>query len=391
MKYSLGISSLLCLFLIACSTKSSKTPSEMAAFDYLNNPSTTASDESASSANNTAATSSPTKNESNKVAKSDSVKRSAAEELEVKLKDNSTGKELTPAEKAQSKEKRQEISQAINETESDIQKIVSKDVVAAKSKNPVVVKTENAPAETKSAADMAKVSNEIDSAITEMNEKVEGKIATDNSGEDSVQPPLYPFLAGQSESTTVKTPAIDKTEEARLRAEAVLSGKQVKSESTNLGERKVGAVPAEKALGWLKNGNKRFVSGKLRADGQSAKDRLRTAQGQAPHAAVITCSDSRMIPELIFDQKLGEIYSVRVVDLSVALNVQASLDFAINSLGTNLVVLLGSETCGNEQKIEFLYNQLLEKSAILRNAAMNDQVRVVRGFYDLKSGTVNFK
>ena len=82
---------------------------DLAAFDYLNNPSTTASDESASTANNAAATSSPTKSESNNLAKSDSVKRSTAEELEVKLKDNSTGKELTPAEKAQSKEKRQSL------------------------------------------------------------------------------------------------------------------------------------------------------------------------------------------------------------------------------------------------------------------------------------------
>jgi hypothetical protein len=151
-----------------------------------------------------------------------------------------------------------------------------------------------------------------------MSEKVEEKVAKEKTSITKETPTKVDKIL----------PAIDKTEEARLQAEAALKGLAPKNVKTNnLGDRKVGSVPAEKALGWLKNGNKRFVTGKLRSDGQSAKDRLRTAHEQAPHAAIITCSDSRMIPELIFDQKLGEIYSVRVVDLSVALNVQARLDF----------------------------------------------------------------
>lgn len=350
MKYSLGICSILTLFLVACATQPSKNSQTDATLAEIKNtypevatsePESTQTSEQKKSSIDTTFNRYPTD----------------SDDLQVKLKNSANGQDVVATENIESKAKREEISQAISATEDDIKKIVSKDSSVEKTKS---VKTET-PKEKSAEQEITAVSNEIDSAITEMSEKVEASVK------------------------------VDKTEEARLRAEAALKGLNPKAETSKFGNRKVGSVPAEKALGWLKNGNKRFITGKLRSDGQSAKDRLRTAHEQAPHAAIITCSDSRMIPELIFDQKLGEIYSVRVVDLSVALNVQASLDFAINSLGTNLVVLLGSESCGNEQKLEFLYNQLLEKSAILQQAVMNGQIRVVRGFYNLSSGQVDFK
>ncbi len=372
MKYSLGICSLLTLFLVACASQPPKKAN--AEFSVSGSESTESVGTSPVEIN-----SAEIKEVTSQHSDSD---RHQTEDLQVKLKDSSTGKHVIFNDNPESKAKREEISQAITATENDIKKIVAKADPKSKKPTPTVAKVDDKKSEKSPEQDIAAVTNEIDSAITEMSEKVEEKVAKEKTSITKETPTKVDKIL----------PAIDKTEEARLQAEAALKGLAPKNVKTNnLGDRKVGSVPAEKALGWLKNGNKRFVTGKLRSDGQSAKDRLRTAHEQAPHAAIITCSDSRMIPELIFDQKLGEIYSVRVVDLSVALNVQASLDFAINSLGTNLVVLLGSESCGNEQKLEFLYNQLLEKSAILQQAVMNGQIRVVRGFYNLSSGQVEFK
>lgn len=285
------------------------------------------------------------------------LRSEASTDMTVSLRKNESPSEAVVVNNEVSTEKRAEISKAINETENDLKKIVSK--------------------ETPAKENISAVSNEIDSALNDMDKKAD----------EAALKPAAP--SAKSVLVEVKTDTAQ-TENARTQAELALAGKAT-SQEPQLADRVLGTVPAEKALGWLKNGNRRFYSGKLRADGQSKKDRERTAKGQTPHAAIITCSDSRMVPELIFDQKLGEIYSIRVVDLSVALNVQASLDYAINSLGTNLVVLLGSETCGTPEKLEFLYNQLLEKSAILRQAAVNDQIRVVRGMYNLNSGIVEFK
>ncbi|HPI40040.1 MAG TPA: carbonic anhydrase [Pseudobdellovibrionaceae bacterium] len=105
-------------------------------------------------------------------------------------------------------------------------------------------------------------------------------------------------------------------------------------------------VAAEKSLGWLKNGNTRFVKGRLRADGQSPKDRTRLVSGQKPHAIVLSCSDSRVPAEIVFDQKLGEIFSVRTAGESLDSSAIASIEYAIEHLGSRLIVVLGHTYCG---------------------------------------------
>ena len=107
--------------------------------------------------------------------------------------------------------------------------------------------------------------------------------------------------------------------------------------------RKPGPVSADKALGWLKNGNTRFVKGNFRRDGASAKDRKRIANETTPHAIILADSDSRIPPEVVFDQKLGEVYVVRVAGLSLNENVIGSIEYAMEYLGTNLIVVLGEE------------------------------------------------
>ncbi|MCX7977676.1 MAG: carbonic anhydrase [Bdellovibrionaceae bacterium] len=110
--------------------------------------------------------------------------------------------------------------------------------------------------------------------------------------------------------------------------------------------RQIGPVPADQAWGWLKNGNIRFVRGRLRADGQSSKDVQRLASGQKPHSAILSCSDSRVPPEIIFDQKLGEIFVVRLAGPGLDPSVIASLEHAVWHLGVNQIVVLGHTHCG---------------------------------------------
>ncbi|PWU17177.1 MAG: hypothetical protein C5B49_09355 [Bdellovibrio sp.] len=105
-------------------------------------------------------------------------------------------------------------------------------------------------------------------------------------------------------------------------------------------------VDPETALTWLKHGNRRFVKGWLRKDGQSQKDIERVAGGQKPHSVVLSCIDSRVPPELVFDQKLGEIVTVRSAGEALSAPTIASIEYAIAHLGTRLLVIMGHTNCG---------------------------------------------
>ncbi len=105
-------------------------------------------------------------------------------------------------------------------------------------------------------------------------------------------------------------------------------------------------VPPEQSLTWLKNGNTRYVKGFLRSDGLKSKDRMALVGGQQPHAIVVSCSDSRVPPELLFDQKLGEIFVVRTAGQILDLNSLGSIEYAVLHLGSRLIVVMGHESCG---------------------------------------------
>lgn len=117
-----------------------------------------------------------------------------------------------------------------------------------------------------------------------------------------------------------------------------------KPSSSHSGE--ASGVPAEKALGWLKNGNKRFISGRLRKDGQSAKDIQKLSKGQHPHSIIFSCSDSRVPPEIVFDQKLGEVFVIRDAGEVPETASIASMEYAVEHLGARLLVVMGHTQCG---------------------------------------------
>lgn len=116
--------------------------------------------------------------------------------------------------------------------------------------------------------------------------------------------------------------------------------------SPPVSHREIGPVSADKALNWLKNGNTRYVKGFLRNDGQKKTDRDRLSQGQHPHTIVLSCSDSRVPPEIVFDQKLGEIFVIRNAGNNSDATTTASIEYALEHLGANLIVVMGHESCG---------------------------------------------
>jgi carbonic anhydrase len=105
------------------------------------------------------------------------------------------------------------------------------------------------------------------------------------------------------------------------------------------------AVTPDIAHALLKDGNQRFVSGKTVNCDLMAQVKA-TANGQAPYAAVVGCIDSRVPPELVFDQHIGDIFVARIAGNFVNTDIIGSLEFATLVAGAKLIVVLGHTECG---------------------------------------------
>ncbi len=114
----------------------------------------------------------------------------------------------------------------------------------------------------------------------------------------------------------------------------------------NAGSRVARPKDAAAALLQLKQGNARFVSGKLRHAHQAAAWRKHLKAGQHPFATILACADSRVPPELVFDQGFGDLFVIRVAGNIVSLDVLGSLQYAMQHLHTPLIVVMGHESCG---------------------------------------------
>ena len=104
-------------------------------------------------------------------------------------------------------------------------------------------------------------------------------------------------------------------------------------------------ITPRKALELLKNGNNRFVNN-LKANRNLLEQVNETSEGQWPFAIVLSCIDSRTSAELIFDQGLGDIFSVRIAGNIVNTDILGSMEFACKVAGSKLVVVLGHTKCG---------------------------------------------
>jgi len=106
-------------------------------------------------------------------------------------------------------------------------------------------------------------------------------------------------------------------------------------------------IGADQALKKLLDGNNRYVGGKMGASSLcDASARAKLARGQHPYAIILSCSDSRVPPEIIFDQALGEVFVVRVAGNVADPLVLGSVEYAAEHLGTPLIMVLGHERCG---------------------------------------------
>lgn len=187
-------------------------------------------------------------------------------------------------------------------------------------------------------------------------------------------------------------------------------------------------ITAEEALEMLMAGNKRFVKNELMHPHLDAARRAMLAEGQAPHAIILTCADSRVVPDLIFDQGLGDLFVIRVAGNVAKEKVLGSIEYAVMHLGTKLIMVLGHEKCGavsaalepveleghipaileelypsvyiaRQQSGDLLENairnnaiimqeRIKDSMPIINKAVRNDKVKVVSGYYKLDSGEV---
>ncbi|MBS1727716.1 MAG: carbonic anhydrase [Armatimonadetes bacterium] len=105
-------------------------------------------------------------------------------------------------------------------------------------------------------------------------------------------------------------------------------------------------VSAAEAIARLKAGNKRYVSSMAEHKNQDAATRTALARDQKPFAIVLSCADSRVPPEIVYDQGLGDLFVIRVAGNVPDTEIMASIEYAVEKLGTKLLVVLGHERCG---------------------------------------------
>lgn len=197
------------------------------------------------------------------------------------------------------------------------------------------------------------------------------------------------------------------------------------------------AITPAKALELLKEGNHRFTA-KQQVKRDLNLQVEQTSTGQFPFATVLSCIDSRVPAELVFDQGIGDIFSVRIAGNFVNEDILGSMEFACKLAGTKLIVVLGHTACGavkgacdharlgnltalinkiepavdavnephdqslrNSSNIEFV-NRVAEKnvdmtiseirssSPVLNEMEKNGEIKIVGGMYDISSGLVSF-
>ncbi len=185
-------------------------------------------------------------------------------------------------------------------------------------------------------------------------------------------------------------------------------------------------IPPDEALKRLIEGNSRYTKDQFVSPDRTQERRDEVASTQTPFAVIVGCSDSRVTPEIIFDQGIGDLFVVRVAGNVVAPVELDSIDYSVGVLGSTLVLVLGHESCGavkavlNDQtkSIEALANliepaiakakdtpgdaltnaikanaksvaEYLKTTTLLRKKIQDGGVKVVAGYYNLRTGKVD--
>ena len=184
----------------------------------------------------------------------------------------------------------------------------------------------------------------------------------------------------------------------------------------------------DKSLEKLVEGNARFVVDRLDGKLQDSSRRESLVGGQEPYAIILSCADSRVVPELAFDAGLGELFVVRVAGNVANSSSIASIEYAVAHVGSKLIVVLGHESCGAvtaavaggdngynlnhllahispaisasgegadindvvKKNVEVTINELNSRSPIIREATTNGDVKILGAYYNLNTGKVDF-
>lgn len=186
----------------------------------------------------------------------------------------------------------------------------------------------------------------------------------------------------------------------------------------------------DSALVELKAGNSRYANGQSTAFQTLAKERTASAVKQKPFAIVVSCSDSRVPPEEIFDQGIGELFVIRTAGGVLDKAVLGSIEYAAEHLGVRLIVVLGHERCGAvtasveggeatgnigylveqikpavesaqklqgdllnkaiHENVKLIQNQIATSEPVLKELAEKGEIKIVGAYYDLDEGTVIF-
>ena len=190
-------------------------------------------------------------------------------------------------------------------------------------------------------------------------------------------------------------------------------------------------APAE-AISKLKEGNGRYTSGNLQHPGQTTERRTELANVQHPFAVIVSCSDSRVPPEIVFDQGLGDLFIVRVAGNVINDEGLGSIEYAVDHLGSHLILVLGHQRCGAVQaaketiaakgkapghieslvtaikpaveataqkdldatikaNVNHVVDELRSSTPILKTKVDSGQVQVIGGYYSLDTGAVTFR
>lgn len=182
------------------------------------------------------------------------------------------------------------------------------------------------------------------------------------------------------------------------------------------------------ALTELKNGNQRFLKGKLINTDYKQEIEL-TKDDQHPHSLILSCLDSRIPPEIIFDQGIGNVFVARVAGNIEDPNIVGSMEFATKVKGTKLIVVMGHNKCGavkgaidnadlgnltqlveqikpavtgdksnmdmmitesSKKNVELTIADILKQSPTISELVKQGEVKVVGAFYDITTGKVDF-
>ena len=197
------------------------------------------------------------------------------------------------------------------------------------------------------------------------------------------------------------------------------------------------AISPAKALGLLKEGNQRFTT-KQQVERDLNLQVEQTSTGQFPFATVLSCIDSRVPAELVFDQGIGDIFSVRIAGNFVNADILGSMEFASKLAGTKLILVLGHTACGavkgacdhaelgnltgmleniapavdaiieptsaaertsanidfvnavGTKNVKMTIDRIREESPVLAEMEQAGEIQIVGGMYDIATGKVNF-